>query len=261
MPVRTQRDISAVQSEVLSLIRQSMPEDRGVLAEFLAVQCCADLYAGDGDILDPRNIYETVVSLLALMRHRDPHEIKLRVFNPNRPDCNRSNDYTVIEIINDDMPFLVDSIIAELLSRGCIIHCLLHPIVRVVRNKRRIVSAFVSDSDSKEAANAGKEPEGYLESVIHIEIERRSNEHALDALSKKLMDILQDIRTVVDDWQPMRARAQEVTAEFEKLPPSVPCGHVDEYRAFFDWLRQKNFVFLGCRDYSVMEQGDGRILL
>ena len=261
MPVQEHREVSTVQDEVFELIRRLLPEDRAVLAEFLTVRCFADLYAGEESGLDAEKIFGAVSSLLAFMRHREPGEIQLRVFNPTLKEHGWQSDYTVVQIINDDMPFLVDSVVAELLSQGCVVHTLLHPVVRVLRNKRRIVTAFAADKDRKGSTRDGKTVmQGNLESIIFIEIDRRTNDHALDALGKQLLAILGDIKTVVADWQPMQIRTQEITDELDTLPSSVSHERLDEYKAFFNWLAEKHFVFLGCRDYEFREDADGNVI-
>ncbi|HZO33562.1 MAG TPA: hypothetical protein VFB17_00665, partial [Gaiellaceae bacterium] len=181
-----------------------------------------------------------------LMRTRQPREIKVRVYNPTVAEDGWESPHTVVEFVNDDMPFLVDSISMEITRHGSGIHLLIRPIVRVRRD---------DDGGLQELVDQG----GVVESTIHVEIDRQTDPQALAELRSDLLRVLRDVQAAVEDWPAMLERAHEIGEEFERTPPPVDAEEVEETRALLDWLRE-NFTFLGFREYVFAEE-DGEELL
>ncbi len=170
-------------------------------------------------------------------------EPKLRVFNPRREEHGWQSAHTVIEIVNDDMPFLVDSITMEINRQGLIVHLVVHPVMRARRDAGHRLVGFGEG--------------GRLESLIHVEVDRRTDPPRLDALRGGLHRILADVRKAVDDWAAMKRRIDDILAELELRPPPIPADELAEGRAFLRWLADDNFTLLGCRDYDLVSGSDG----
>ena len=148
------------------------------------------------------------------------------------------------------MPFLVDSIIAELNRVERNIHLIIHPVVAVVRDKNGKRKAVVPRSD----VAASK---GLVESYMHFEIDRETEQADLDALTHCITVILDDVRVAVADWQTMRQRLTESLAEIERAKAPIPKDDVEESKEFLKWLGDENFIFLGYRQYRfVREEGN-----
>ena len=169
---------------------------------------------------------------------------KIRTFNPERLDMPHG-DVTVVEILNDDMPFLVDSIRGEILERGLAVHLVFHPILLVVRDDERQIQAVFDSVETDEAPEAAVK-----ESYIHVHIERLESEEDLSELKRTLSDILDDVRTVVQDWKPMREQVKRSVAAYTSSPPPVPVSDLAESLQFLKWLSDNNFTFLGIRQMS-----------
>jgi glutamate dehydrogenase len=120
-------------------------------------------------------------------------------------------------VVNDDMPFLVDSVTQLLAARSLSIHHLLHPIVHVQR-----------DSDG---ALVALDQAGTSESLMYIETDRLSA-RARQALVADIEHALLSVRRAVQDWQMMRAAVQGLHA-------------AGEDKAFLDWLADDNMTLLG----------------
>ncbi len=149
-----------------------------------------------------------------------------------------------LAIVNDDMPFLVDSVSAAITASGLAIDRLLHPIVDVRR-----------DGDGRLLAIAGLAhgPAGGAttrESVIYIELERVAAK-ARGELLDRLQGVLADVRAAVADWPAMLTLLRGVTRELADNPPPVAPHVAAEASAFLDWLAQDNFTLLGARRYAL----------
>ena len=93
----------------------------------------------------------------------------LRVYNPNLEQHGWHSDHTVVEIVNDDMPFLVDSVTMELNRLGLALHSAIHPVFRVWRaGKGRSGEIERIGQGHAEAGDGNSE----LESFIHFEVDR-----------------------------------------------------------------------------------------
>jgi glutamate dehydrogenase len=173
---------------------------------------------------------------------RQPGVPKVRLFNPT-PDANGWGlEHTVVEIINDDMPFLVDSVTAELTRNDRKIHLLLHPVVRVRRdgNGGRV----------EVTQTHGGASDALVESYMHVEIDQETEPSELEAIRVGIERVLAQVRLAVDDWRKMRAKLQEDIDEIDHATLPMPAEEVDEARAFLHWLDQGNFIFLGYRRYG-----------
>ncbi len=146
----------------------------------------------------------------------------------------------VLEIVNDDMPFLVDSVVAELNSRGLEIRLFVHPVFLVQRD----TAGRLVDFEAPQAADASRE------SFIHFHVDEADDPEQRAAVAHALNDILAEVRASVQDWQPMLARVREVMAELQTKPPPLASDEIGEASAFLKWMVEENFTFLGARDYA-----------
>jgi glutamate dehydrogenase len=178
-------------------------------------------------------------SLLEFARRRLPGVAKVRAFNPALADHGFESRHTVVQIVNDDMPFLVDSIANEFNRREIAVHLLAHPVMAVRRDL---------DGDLVEVASeAGVRARP--ESLMHIEIDRQADAGLLDELAASLGRVLAEVRLAVEDWRAMR---QACLDAIEDLRP----GHAPElaeHEEFLHWLEANNFTFLGHRRYRYLD--------
>ncbi|MEO6580460.1 MAG: NAD-glutamate dehydrogenase domain-containing protein [Sphingomicrobium sp.] len=95
-----------------------------------------------------------------------------------------------LAVVNDDMPFLVDSVASAIGARGLSIHRLLHPIVKATRDPK---------------GNLTKLGEGQAESIIYMDLDR-GDARTRAALRAELAQVLDDVRAAVTDWPAMQER-------------------------------------------------------
>ena len=155
----------------------------------------------------------------------------------------------MIEIVNDDMPFLLDSVMGELAERGVEARLVAHPVFTVTRDPSGRLTGFEGLSPPGEG--------GSRESFIHIHLDRIAEEAQRAELLAALEIVLADVRLGVHDWRAMMARVGEIAAELKVNPPPLPKEEIEEAVAFLEWLADNNFTFLGARDY-VLRQGRTR---
>ncbi len=170
------------------------------------------LVAPDDIIYTPlETLLGGALSLWEFGRQRTPGKAKVRIFNPTAAENGWALEHTVIEIVNDDMPFLVDSVSMEINRRERSIHLLLHPVVRVRRDEagRRV------EMTSTQAAPI----DAIVESMMHIEIDQETSGAELEMLRGAIERVLTEVRVAVADWRTMRQRLAQDVAELEhKLP-------------------------------------------
>jgi len=176
------------------------------------------------------------LSLLAFARRRLPGVAKVRVFNPEPAEHGFESRHTVVQIVNDDMPFLVDSIATELGRRELGVHLLAHPVLMVHRDL---------DGDLLQLEADGQ---GRPESMMHIEIDRQAEPAQLEDLAATLGRVLTEVRLAVGDWRTMRQAALDAV---EDLRPK----HALEEQEFLRWLEANHFTFLGHRRYRYVDDG------
>jgi glutamate dehydrogenase len=187
----------------------------------------------------PRNLYGAALSLWRFAERRRPGRAKIRVHNPDPIADGWSSPHTIVEIVNDDMPFLVDSVTGAINASNRVVHLIIHPILTVARSPDGRLCDIL---DPREA-----EPR---ESWMQIEITPESDRADLARLTQALSDVLTDVRAAVEDWQAMREVLREVTTELSaQPPPPVPRAELAEVQDFLRWLDDDNFTFLGYREY------------
>ena len=181
----------------------------------------------------------------------------VRVFSPTVDGHGWSTGHTVVELVTDDKPFLVDSVIAELSRAERAIHIVAHPQFVV---RRDVAGALleVLDSGTTAAERKSWPRDAVAESWMHLEIDRETDPARLDELANGLRRVLDDVRVSVEDWPKMGQVARDVAAELEQSPPaSVPAGEAEQAAQLLRWLSSGAFTFLGYREYRLVgREGD-----
>jgi glutamate dehydrogenase len=199
----------------------------------------------------PENLYGAALAHFEFAKHRAPGEAKVRVYNPNTAEDGWESPHTAVEIVTDDMPFLIDSVAMELNRRGFGVHMIIHPVLLIERDER---------GELQEILPQHAEPNGAKpESVIHAEVQRHTDEDELDELHGHLRQVLREVRAAVEDWQPMRANALEIAEEVGQRAANNP--DAAEVREFLTWLADDHYTFLGYREYTLHHADNGELTL
>jgi glutamate dehydrogenase len=180
------------------------------------------------------------------VQRRTPGSADVRVLNPIMPD---GREISVLEVLNDNMPFLLDSTMAELAEQGIEVTLVAHPIIAVERDAQGNLLRFYGETLT-EGAN------GARESLIHFHIARLDADADRQKLVAGLTKTLNDVRACVTDWRAMRARIEEAIRTLSSHPPPLPIDEVAEANQFLQWLCAENFTFLGLREYRFSPETD-----
>ena len=236
---------------VIEQIRTRMPAEQAEGVCAFASRFFAQVAPEDLEDLPVGDLYGAVLSQWHFVARRQDGS-KVRAFNPRLDEHGWECPHTVVEIAGEDMPFLVDSITMEVARQGLTLHLIIHPVMNVARDAE---GGFVR------VAERGEQGEGVgFESIMHLEVDRRTDPGDLVALQQGIEHVLADVRAAVRDWSAMRERLAGITAGLDELPVSIDAEETQEVRAFLDWLAADNFVLLGCRDYALVETGEGNEL-
>jgi len=213
----------------------------------------------DADDLAARSPEDLLGALLSAWQYaaeRSPGRLRLRVFSPTLAEHGWASRHTVIEMVNDDMPFLVDTLTMEINRQGLALQLIVHPVLVVQRDAQgRLQALHPLRAEEAQAAAA-------RESWMHIEVDRLADATARAELAAGLERVLADVRAAVGDWQPMRQRLQQAAAELDPPPPGLPAERVAESRAFLQWLADDHFTLLGYRCHDLVnEQGEDLLRL
>ncbi|MDK3255252.1 NAD-glutamate dehydrogenase [Blastococcus capsensis] len=170
---------------------------------------------------------------------------------------------TVIRLVTDDMPYLVDSVTAEVVRQGFRLEHVVHPLLVVRRDLRGRITALC---DSLDAAACGDG--AAAESWMAVVLDGPLDAEAAGDLVTGLRTVLDDVRAVHEDGDRMRARMVDLAAELDDLaagdgdrsgPADDPADDPAEAAALLRWLADGNFVLLGGRDVEITEDPDGAV--
>jgi glutamate dehydrogenase len=190
---------------------------------------------------DPRRLAAGAFGHLALARKRERGTAKVRVFNPTQQRDGFTSKHTIIETVNDDMPFLVDSLSMTLTSMGRAIHSTIHPLLPIERSaKGELLAVCAAGGDVTTT-----------ESFIHLEIVRETDTEILAGIESALRSTLRDVRVAVEDWAKMLDNLRSATAQL-RATPGLPPDLQAESVALLEWLARDHFTLLGYREYELI---------
>ena len=169
----------------------------------------------------------------------------LRIFNPTVKEHGYTSMYSFVEMINDDMPFLVDSVCSAINRHDLAVHITVHPIIAVKRDGKGRLSGI-----GKLGAKGIRS-----ESFVHLAIERETDPAKLKLLQQEIRKVLRDVRVAVRDWQKMRAKMREARDSMLNGPKNADPLLQSESQALLDWMVEDHFTFLGYREYSLKTEG------
>jgi len=200
------------------------------------------------------DLYGAAMSHLGLARQRPQGTALVRVFTPTVPVQGWSaRGHTVVEVVTDDMPFLVDSVTMALEATQHDVHLVIHPQFVVRRDMEGELQEVLDDHRSAGAHDLARE------SWMHLEIDRVAEEKLAD-LEAALLKVLTDVREAVEDWDRMHVQADRIIEELGTNPPPLPEHEVAQARALLGWLADNHFTFLGYREYRLSREGDDEVL-
>jgi glutamate dehydrogenase len=212
------------------------------------------------DLLDrtAEELYGALASHYRTAESRPQGTASVHVFTPTLAEHGWSaGGHSVVEVVTDDMPFLVDSVVMELSRQERDVHLVVHPQFDVTRDVTGALES-VACPDNPAAEPAG---DAVRESWMHVELSRIGHDEDVAAIAADVQRVLRDVRESVEDWERMRQQVTEIVDTLQATPPStLTTEEVDRGIAFMTWLGDDHFTFLGYREYHLEREGDDEYL-
>ncbi|WP_091547001.1 NAD-glutamate dehydrogenase [Modestobacter sp. DSM 44400] len=204
---------------------------------------------------DPAELARLALGHLRLAASRPQGSATLEVHR-------RDDGVAVLRVVTDDMPFLVDSVTAEVVRQGVVLDHVVHPVVVVRRDVAGRLLAFCDSTDAG-ACGADALPESWMAVVLDGPVD----EEAAGDLLTGLRTVLGDVRAVHEDADRLTARARELAAALDQLPVRAadpgadphPVADPHEAADLLRWLAEGNFVFLGARSVDLVPSGSAAV--
>ena len=182
------------------------------------------------------------------LQDSQPDRVDVEVFNPEVDQEGWYAPVTVLRTSISERPFIVDSLREFLHDLDLSIEYLIYPVMHVERNGNGdIISLRPSrDGESKE-------------SLVHCEVSRIMDAGARESLRSEASRRLQDVIRVTDDFHPMIDALNSTVVELAECVGALPDlrEELEEVQAFLRWIRDGGFVFLGYREYDIVELDGG----
>jgi len=197
------------------------------------------------------DLYGALISHWHYLSPRKPGDTKVRVYNPQLEQHGWQSPHTVIEVVHDNKPFILDSLRLALTTMGIDIHLIIH--AEGVKFIRDAAGKITEVLPLEHAGKHRKNLDIIEEAPIYIEIDRQSEGAALNNIAEKLKKVLFDVDVIVRDWRDMLDRMNQT---IDNLDPSLT-----EIIAFLHWLVADHFTFIGFAEYNMLTDKNGNMLL
>ncbi len=191
----------------------------------------------------PEDLAGAALTQLSLGRTRHPGQPLVRVFNPDAKRDGFTSSHTMIAVVTDDTPFLVDSLGIIFNQSALAIHFIAHPVLIVHRDRSGRLKELIEEPTARDGTLS--------ESWQLYEVDRVTDRTSLDALRDRILATLDDVRSATSDWLEMRRRARAIASDLETRSPSLPSAEVIESKELLEWMEDNHFTFLGYREYRL----------
>jgi glutamate dehydrogenase len=191
-----------------------------------------------------------VLGMLEFIRVRRPGSPSVRVFNPSTEQNGWESTHTVVDIITDDMPFLVDSVGIAITQANLVAHTAIHPVYNIERDPGGHVLSLSPEGGGK----------GRIESVMHFEVDRIGEPAERTRLEHCIRNALGDVAACVGDWKAMREKMLAIAEGMNEQNAPVGAEGIAEAKEFLRWVADDHFTFLGYREYHVASANGEEVL-
>jgi glutamate dehydrogenase len=236
---------------LLALAANRVQAGQRALFDTFAQACLQHL---DDDDLAARSSEDLLGALLSSWQfgaERTPGQARLQVISPSLADHGWVSRHSVVAIVNDDMPFLVDSVTMEINRQGLSLHLLVHPVLLVQRDAQGRLQSL------REVGAHEHDAQGLRESWMYIEVDRLVDAGQRAQLADGLQRVLGDVRAAVADWKPMLQQLHAAIGELQHAPATVPAELAAETAAFLQWLADDHLTLLGYRCHDLVQDDQG----
>ena len=224
--------------QIKNLLSERMPKAQGDMALRLAQYYFQRTPIKDLEQSSIDDNYGALLCLWQFIQKRPAEQVLVHAYNPKPEEHHWHSTHSIIEVLVEDMPFLVASILMELDRQEVQVHNLTHPVIKAQRN------------DKGQLVSLGKSRGHMPEALMRIEVDRQPEEAELQKIIAGINSVITDVRRVVSDWSAMQVRLKEATDWCQNNPMPVTPDELKETLAFLEWLKKDNFLFVGFRYYE-----------
>ncbi|MEQ9681371.1 MAG: NAD-glutamate dehydrogenase, partial [Rhodospirillales bacterium] len=246
MPIKRDLKTDALLKQVSKLMRGGAKGAKATTLVHYADQYFAHMPPMDIHARDAATLAGIAKSHWKTAVQHKPGKPSVRAYTPDAKKDGWTSSHTVVDIVTEDMPFLVDSVSSEMNRRGLTVHLVVHPILKIKRDAQGRLLRVLDPGEPEDGAR--------LESWMHIEVDEETPEGQRD-IEKSVLKVLDDVRLAVQDWRPMRERMAGIIDDFRHTSGPAPQEEANEVREFLRWIHDNNFTFLGSRDYKISGAG------
>ncbi len=244
---------SVLLENVLSLIHQKLPKNSASLVERFVAKFYGNMASSDLHDRNDSDLYGAALSLWNALNQRTGTDPYIRVYNPELTRHGWQSPHTIVEVILQDSPFLVDSIRMALKRLNITAHMMLHQPLHLIRGADGKIDAILA-LDNTDGQTS-------VETAFLIEIDHLTSEEQMAALAAELNSVAGEVALAVGDWQPMLTKLNEIIDELPKRKSPASKEEVASCVAFLKWVAAHNFTLMGYRRYDVKAvEGDHEIL-
>lgn len=198
-------------------------------------------------------LFEAAYHQWLFIQHRRTNEIKIHLFNPPTIENRRDSNFTIVQVCEEDMPFIVDSMRMEINRLGYVTHLTINlGSIILKRNAQHEITEILPLHSKAKGAVA--------EAVIYMEIDRILDAEKMQEIRENLLRVLTDVRASVEDWQPMQNKIKQAINEIQTQKLPMQKEVIRESIAFLQWLANDHFTFLGYRDYVTAKENNEPVL-
>ncbi|MDE1148875.1 MAG: NAD-glutamate dehydrogenase [Azospirillaceae bacterium] len=241
MALKSEQRKSELTEQIAAKVRDRLSREKAGPAERFVRQFYANVPPDDILRSSSDELYGAALAMWQFGASRKHGAAQVRVCNPKVEQDGWHAPHTVVQIVNDDMPFLVDSVSAELNRHGLTVHLVIHPVVKV----RRDADGRLLELYEPHAAPA----DAKAESFMHVEVDQQTAPELVEKVRAGLAHVLADVRAAVDDFTDMRRRVADTIDEAQTSAEPLPAEEVAEGVDFLRWMDDDHFIFLGVREY------------
>ena len=204
------------------------------------------------------DITAMVTAHRALGARRARGSAAVHTYNPAAGADGWGGASTVVDVVTDDMPYLVDSVISVLSAAGITVHRVIHPILAVRRDDDGSLAEVVGESAPNSTVDGT-----VRESWMHLLVDRLTDASRTEAMEDSLRHALAEVACVVADTSAMTVQARRVATDVrntagapgEPRPTSSNATGADEAADLLEWMAAGHVRFLGYQHETLAAPG------
>lgn len=205
---------------------------------------------------DIKNLYGAILYFWKYIYKKEKLETKIRIYNPSIENNGWESKHTIIEILCENMPFIVDSIMIAINTSGLQSHLIIHSgDIAFVRGKNGEIIDVI-DYDKNNMMSGDK-----CEAPLFIEINRQTDLKVISDLKRKILDTINTLQLAVNDWGNMQEQIKNAIADVKKTNRFLDEEEMTESISFLKWMLSNNFTFLGIKHHNLVKENNLKKLL